>query len=87
MKGELGTADSIAKASKIYESIGVYLGYATAQYLEFYDFSFFLILGRVTKGAGGDIVIAMAEKVRPCFSLPHSCAGQQPTGMPVGLYR
>ena len=43
---------------------GVYLGYATAQYLEFYDFSFFLILGRVTKGAGGDIVIKMAEKVR-----------------------
>ena len=64
MKGELGTADSIAKATKIYETIGVYLGYATAQYLEFYDFSFFLILGRVTKGDGGDIVIKMAEKVR-----------------------
>jgi len=63
MKGELGTPDDIAKASLIYETIGVYLGYATAQYLEFYDFSFFLILGRVTKGAGGDIVIKMAEKV------------------------
>ncbi len=79
MKGELGTADSIAKASQIYETIGVYLGYATAQYLEFYDFSFFLILGRVTKGAGGDIVIAMAEKVRPLL-LQHRCAAQQPAG-------
>ena len=70
MKGELGTADSIAKATKIYETIGVYLGYATAQYLEFYDFSFFLILGRVTKGDGGDIVIKMAEKVRLFSRVP-----------------
>ena len=69
MKGELGNADSIVKASKIYETVGVYLGYATAQYLEFYEFSFFLILGRLTKGAGGDIVIEMAQKVRPLFRI------------------
>ena len=69
MKGELGNADSIVKASKIYETVGVYLGYATAQYLEFYEFSFFLILGRLTKGAGGDIVIEMAQKVRPLFTM------------------
>ena len=70
MKGELGNADSIVKATKIYETIGVYLGYATAQYLEFYEFSFFLILGRLTKGAGGDIVIEMAQKVRSLFVCP-----------------
>ncbi len=84
MKGELGTADSIAKASKIYETIGVYLGYATAQYLEFYDFSFFLILGRVTKGAGGDIVIAMAEKVRPLSALCTDALPNEPLGAKLG---
>ena len=84
MKGELGTADSIAKASKIYETIGVYLGYATAQYLEFYDFSFFLILGRVTKGAGGDIVIAMAEKVRPLSAFCTDALPNEPLGAKLG---
>ena len=45
-----------ARAAKIYETIGVYLGYALAQYADFYDFRHALILGRVTTGQGGDIV-------------------------------
>jgi predicted NBD/HSP70 family sugar kinase len=52
-----------ARAGKIYETIGVYLGCALAQYAEFYDFRQALILGRVTTGKGGDIVIAKAREV------------------------
>ena len=52
-----------ARAAKIYETIGVYLGCALAQYTEFYEFQQALILGRVTTGPGGDIVIAQAREV------------------------
>jgi len=52
-----------ARAAKIYETIGVYLGCALAQYVEFYDFESALILGRVTTGKGGDIVIDQARKI------------------------
>ncbi len=51
------------RAGQIYESIGVYLGYSLAHYADFYDFRDALILGRVTTGQGGDIVIAQAETV------------------------
>jgi predicted NBD/HSP70 family sugar kinase len=51
------------RAAKIYETIGVYLGCAMAHYAEFYDFRQALILGRVTTGKGGDIVIATARKI------------------------
>jgi predicted NBD/HSP70 family sugar kinase len=52
-----------ARAAKIYETIGVYLGCALAQYAGFYDFRQALILGRVTTGKGGDIVIAKAREL------------------------
>jgi predicted NBD/HSP70 family sugar kinase len=52
-----------ARAAKIYETIGIYLGCALAQYTEFYDYESALILGRVTTGKGGDIVIAKAHEV------------------------
>jgi len=48
---------------KIYESIGVYIGYAVAQYCEYLDIKNVLILGRVTSGAGGEVMIDMAKKV------------------------
>ena len=51
------------RALKIYETIGVYFGYALAHYADFYDFSHVLILGRVTSGKGGDIIIEFAKKV------------------------
>jgi predicted NBD/HSP70 family sugar kinase len=51
------------RAAKIYESIGVYLGFALAHYKEFYDFRHALILGRVTTGQGGDIVMRVAREV------------------------
>lgn len=52
-----------ARAAKIYETIGVYLGYAIAHYAAFYDYQHMLILGRVTTGKGGDIVIEKAREV------------------------
>ncbi len=51
------------RAAKIYQTIGVYLGYTIPHYADFYDFSHLLILGRVTTGQGGDMVIARAHEV------------------------
>lgn len=52
-----------AQASLIYETVGVYLGYALAQYKEFYEIDHIMILGRVSKGKGGDLMLATAKKV------------------------
>lgn len=51
------------RAARIYETIGVYLGYTIPHYAEFYDYSNLLLLGRVTTGKGGDIVIDKAREV------------------------
>jgi len=51
------------RAQKIYETIGVYLGYTIPHYADFYDFQHMLILGRVTTGQGGDIVLDKAREV------------------------
>ncbi len=51
------------RAAKIYETIGSYLGYSIAHYADFYDFDDALILGRVTTGRGGDIVLERAREV------------------------
>lgn len=51
------------RAAKIYESIGVYLGYTIPHYLDFYDFDHMLVLGRVTTGEGGDLVLDKAREV------------------------
>jgi predicted NBD/HSP70 family sugar kinase len=51
------------RARRIYQTIGTYLGYAIAHYKDFYDFSHLLILGRVTSGPGGDVIIAGAKEV------------------------
>ena len=51
------------RARKIYETIGICFGYAIAHYAEFYDIGTLLILGRVTSGAGGDLLLAKAGEV------------------------
>jgi predicted NBD/HSP70 family sugar kinase len=51
------------RARKIYLTIGTYLGYAIAHANEFYDLENILILGRVTSGAGGQIIIEQAQAV------------------------
>jgi predicted NBD/HSP70 family sugar kinase len=50
-------------AQKIWRSIGVYLGYGIAHYADFYDLRHVLILGRVTSGRGGDIILDGAKAV------------------------
>jgi hypothetical protein len=47
----------------IYESLGIWFGYALAHYCDFYDVEHVLILGRATTGDGGQIVLEQAEKV------------------------
>ena len=51
------------RAKKIFECIGIYLGYAIAYYAEFYDIEYILLLGRVTSGEGGNIIKLKAQEV------------------------
>jgi predicted NBD/HSP70 family sugar kinase len=50
-------------ANQIWQSMGIYLGYALAQYADFYDIKHVLILGRCTSGRGGDILMDGANQV------------------------
>lgn len=56
-------ADGDERAAKIYDTIGVYLGYSLAWYAEFYEIKHLLLLGRVTSGRGGQVIIKKAEEV------------------------
>jgi predicted NBD/HSP70 family sugar kinase len=51
------------RARNIYQTLGVYLGYGLAHFASFYDFRHVLVLGRVTSGAGGDLMIDVAKQV------------------------
>ncbi len=51
------------RALPVYETIGIYLGYALPHYARFYDFGHALVLGRVTTGAGGEVVVNKAREV------------------------
>ncbi len=48
-------------ALKVYLMIGRYLANSAAWYHEFYDYSNLMILGRVTSGFGGDIILQTAR--------------------------
>ncbi len=51
------------RAADIYDTIGAYFGYAIAYYAEFYDIKHVLIMGRVTSGQGGQILLERAQEV------------------------
>ncbi len=51
------------RAAAIYDTIGAYFGYAIAFYSEFYDIKHVLIMGRVTSGDGGVILLERAQEV------------------------
>jgi predicted NBD/HSP70 family sugar kinase len=51
------------RAASIYRTIGVYLGYAAAHYARFYTLKHILVLGRVTTGRGGDLILEEARRV------------------------
>lgn len=50
-------------ARRIFETIGIYLGYALIQHAEFYGLKHLLILGRVTSGEGGVLIQQKAQEV------------------------
>jgi predicted NBD/HSP70 family sugar kinase len=50
-------------AARIFESIGVYLGYAVPWYEVFYRFKNLLVLGRAMSGPGGRIIVDKANEV------------------------
>ena len=58
-KLEAGNTD----AARIWESIGIYLGYALAHYADFYEINYVLVLGRCTSGKGGTLIIESANTV------------------------
>lgn len=51
------------RAARVYDTIGVYFGYAIAYYARFYDLRHVLIMGRVTSGEGGEILLSRAKEV------------------------
>jgi predicted NBD/HSP70 family sugar kinase len=51
------------RARKIYETIGICFGYAIAHFADFYEIRNLLILGRVTSGEGGSVIMEKAREV------------------------
>ena len=51
------------RASQVYEAIGIAFGYSIAHLASFYELSCLLIMGRVTSGQGGTIIIEKARMV------------------------
>lgn len=51
------------RARAIYESIGVCFGYAIAHYADFYEVRNLLVLGRVTSGEGGEVILQRSMDV------------------------
>lgn len=56
-------AEGDERAAAIYDTIGAYFGYAIAYYAEFYDIKHVLIMGRVTSGEGGVILLNRTQEV------------------------
>jgi predicted NBD/HSP70 family sugar kinase len=50
-------------ARKIWQSMGYYMGYGIAHYVDFYQLKHVLILGRCTSGSGGQIILDGANEV------------------------
>jgi predicted NBD/HSP70 family sugar kinase len=51
------------RAAEVYDSLGICFGYAVAQYAEDYSLEHLLVLGRVTSGSGGDLMLERAREV------------------------
>jgi predicted NBD/HSP70 family sugar kinase len=52
-----------ARAERIFDTIGLYLGYSIGHYADFYDLRHVLLMGRVTSGAGGGRILLRAREV------------------------
>merc|ERR1719245_3031318 len=51
------------QARRIYETVGVYLGYSIALYCEHYQIDHLMIMGRVSSGDGGQVMLDKAKEV------------------------
>ena len=56
-----------AKALKVYIQIGRFLAHAIPWYNEFYDYENMMILGRVTSGLGGEVILESAKTMLKDF--------------------
>ncbi len=52
-----------AGAMRIWQSMGIFMGYAIAHYADMYALKYVLILGRCTSGRGGQIILDGANEV------------------------
>jgi predicted NBD/HSP70 family sugar kinase len=60
---ELMKTTGDVRAARLYDTLGTYLGYGLAHDADFYAFEHVLVLGRVTTGVGGDIILDAARRV------------------------
>ncbi len=51
------------RARQVFDAIGAYFGYSVAWFAEFYEIRHLLILGRVTSGEGGEIIIEKGKRI------------------------
>ncbi|MGZ4387028.1 MAG: ROK family protein [Gaiellaceae bacterium] len=51
------------RLERAFETIGVCFGYALTHYADFYDIAEVLVLGRVTSGRAGDLIVEQARRV------------------------
>lgn len=51
------------RAVKVYEAIGYAFGYTLAHFADFFAYNELLIMGRVTSGTGGDLILNKAREV------------------------
>ena len=63
IKVQEAMAEGDDRAAKIYSTIGTYLGDTIAHYFDFYEIRKMLLLGRVTSGQGGTVIIEQAREV------------------------
>ena len=61
LQKKMAAGDALAK--QVYETIGTYLGYGIAHYADFYELKHVLILGRVTTGQGGEVILEKSLEV------------------------
>jgi predicted NBD/HSP70 family sugar kinase len=61
LQDRMKAGDELAR--QVYQTIGAYLGYAVAHYADFYELKHVLVLGRVTTGPGGELIIENANQV------------------------
>jgi predicted NBD/HSP70 family sugar kinase len=61
MQRRLAAGDATAR--QVFVSVGRYLGYAIAHLADGYDLRHILVLGRVTSGEAGGLLVAEAESV------------------------